>query len=269
MKTAAVFCLAWLFFAFSATPIEGIRDMTSCNREKSRLVRHLVEERIFPVASALSLEFSDDCPFHPGHDAFRDHEEHKTEVRGSLWKCEYCRKAFRTEGYLDRHMERRHMDRVPTVAPVCLADYCDALDCRNDRAQLTMLPRCDKMEIRLLRRDCESVFHKCFPPAHSASVRLAHDALITDFCAGLACHSPTGTSQGNPARRVGPTVKRASEEGPSSLIVVVAVVLLTATAILYGVLFCVRPRKLGTVSAVQMSKRRAWWSRFLGSRKLD
>lgn len=108
--------------------------------------------------------------------------------------------------------------RASQAAPVCLADYCDALDCRGDRVQLTTLPRCDKMEIRLLRRDCEvrwerearcgasgaarprssglhgvcdwliphdgtrlpaslqSAFHKCFPPAHSARVRLAHGA---------------------------------------------------------------------------------------------
>ena len=56
-----------------------------------------------------------------------EHEKHKEVVRRTQYKSLYSDKTFYNEFYVDKHMDNRHMDKVPPGADVCLADYCEVL----------------------------------------------------------------------------------------------------------------------------------------------
>lgn len=51
---------------------------------------------------------------------------------GALLRC-LCFAPDRSEEYLDKHFDNRHMDKLPEDATVCLADYCDVLQCHLER----------------------------------------------------------------------------------------------------------------------------------------
>eukprot|EP00850_Spirogloea_muscicola_P026013 SM005208S17863 [mRNA] locus=s5208:333:821:- [translate_table: standard] len=56
---------------------------------------------------------------------YAEHEKRKVRVRENKWECGYCRKAFRSEAYLDMHMDNRHADQLPP--PHFAAHACAAL----------------------------------------------------------------------------------------------------------------------------------------------
>lgn len=61
------------------------------------------------------LNFTEDCPLHPTRDFYYEHEEHKVRYRKNYWKSLYSDKIFKSEYYADKHMENRHMDKIPEV----------------------------------------------------------------------------------------------------------------------------------------------------------
>ena len=85
----------------------------ACSRELSRQARHILRDVVLSSDTADSMP--EDCPFNPKLDRYLEHENHKSGLRRSHWKCGYCGKQFRNEEYMDRHMERRHMDKIPEV----------------------------------------------------------------------------------------------------------------------------------------------------------
>ena len=52
------------------------------------------------------------------------YEQHKKEVRRNQWKCLFCDKIFRTEHFLDKHYENRHLSEIPTVRNAGGAPHC-------------------------------------------------------------------------------------------------------------------------------------------------
>ena len=60
------------------------------------------------------MSISHHCPLHPSNDRLRQHEEHKQAVTQYQWKCALCGKMFRSESYIDLHLERKHHDTLPT-----------------------------------------------------------------------------------------------------------------------------------------------------------
>lgn len=129
-----------------------------------------------------------------------------------------CTKAFYTEAALDKHLHARHPGLVPPSADVCLADYCDVLQCDVYAAAATgvatlashataaaRLPpgarRCDARQLELARHRCESLLRLCLP-LHSGSSsaggggnatreaarhRAAHERLLGSHCGMLTC----------------------------------------------------------------------------------
>jgi len=78
-----------------------------------------------------------------------------TVMKKRKWKCELCDKLFTTQDYLDQHLLSKHLEDIPLVkftmnlvnevhvynfriATVCLADYCDSLQCEAQEAESTL-----------------------------------------------------------------------------------------------------------------------------------
>ena len=39
---------------------------------------------------------------------------------------------------MDKHMDNRHMDKIPPAADVCLADFCEVLQCDEHQVGLSL-----------------------------------------------------------------------------------------------------------------------------------
>ena len=100
-----------------------------CSREKSRMVRRVLNDYVFPHLAKAKVNFTTSCPLARERDMYLEHEEHKQKFRASYWKSLYSNKIFKSEYFIDQHMENRHMDKIPKTADVCLAQYCDAFLC--------------------------------------------------------------------------------------------------------------------------------------------
>ena len=83
---------------------------------------------------------------------------------------------FRTQFYMDRHMENKHADRLDKAEGSwgCLADLCDALGCGRhagdqcgDRRggaapeRNSACGKCDASEMDHRRYKCKALFHRC------------------------------------------------------------------------------------------------------------
>ena len=60
------------------------------------------------------------CPFAKEMDMYLDNELHKKEARFGNWRCLYCNKVFKSESYLERHIENRH----PATIQVLFLSIC-------------------------------------------------------------------------------------------------------------------------------------------------
>jgi len=75
-------------------------------------------------------------------------------------------------------MTRKHLDNITTES-VCLADYCDILDCEKIKYEI----RChDKKRAERDFLYCKNIFHECFPK----SERL-EDLMVKRFCQPYTC----------------------------------------------------------------------------------
>ena len=142
----------------------------TCSRERSRAARTVLNEFFYPVADGARYALDLRCPFSHARDLFYEHEIHKEPVRHSklYWRSLYSGKVFKSEYYVDKHMERRHGDKIPSTADVCLADYCDVLQCdkhaeyvKNGRGSKPT--RCDEEQMSLVRDKCHEMLTQCFP----------------------------------------------------------------------------------------------------------
>jgi hypothetical protein len=105
---------------------------------------------------------------------YLEHEKHKEVVRRTQYKSLYSDKTFYSEHYVDKHMDNRHMDKVPPGADVCLADYCEVLRCDEHQAwkhpelrktigSSASRARCSEEKMRGVRHFCEVLMSRCFP----------------------------------------------------------------------------------------------------------
>lgn len=88
------------------------------------------------------------CPFHPSLDLLSKLDENpggalKGRLGGGMFRCGTCGKRFQTERFVDEHIQRRHLQEQQEQGAdepfVCLADYCDVLDCFHRGVQLDAL----------------------------------------------------------------------------------------------------------------------------------
>jgi len=149
----------------------------NCSREDSRHARNVLQQYLFKHLGDSASHLPRDCPLHPALDMFKDQELHKSKKNKDQHKCGYCGKVFKAEPYLDKHMQKKHVDRIPEGATSCLADHCDSLHCewfklrhletssraqiRSKRAQLGT--QCVPFLAALARQSCHELAAKCFP----------------------------------------------------------------------------------------------------------
>jgi len=133
------------------------------------------------------------CPLDPEIDLWGKHERQKQRKRGSgtLWTCGLCGKVFKSEHYLDLHLEHKHMNETPRGG-VCLADYCDMFDACAAENKVKKRPKhgeavdCDTEAMEASRHRCEEAMRKCFPLDSEASRKL-HVQYTKQYCRVLDC----------------------------------------------------------------------------------
>ena len=83
------------------------------------------------------------CPFDRSKDMYSEHEKHKEVVRRTQYKSLYSDKTFYNEYYVDKHMDNRHMDKVPPGADVAsrtTARCCGAMSIRRGNIRSFVRP---------------------------------------------------------------------------------------------------------------------------------
>lgn len=100
-----------------------------CPRTEASQAKAIVEGALAPAAAAAGLRLSAACPFHPSKSVFARQHRHKALEPKGYWRCGFCQKQFRSEAFLDRHMDLRHHTEVDGNTTVCLGDFCDILGC--------------------------------------------------------------------------------------------------------------------------------------------
>jgi hypothetical protein len=90
----------------------SVNNKHQCSRPLSRKVRNFVEAEIFSKLTIKPNELPNNCQLNPKYDLYLDQERHKVEYSRSEWTCSYCRKSFKNEKYLDRHMDNKHQHRL-------------------------------------------------------------------------------------------------------------------------------------------------------------
>lgn len=71
---------------------------------------------LMPFVDKERYQLSRRCRLHPDNDLYRDQEQHKIRVDINEWKCEYCKKSFYEETYLDKHFDNRHYNLLNVVS---------------------------------------------------------------------------------------------------------------------------------------------------------
>jgi hypothetical protein len=155
-----------------------------CSRRLSALVREVVRSDVLPIVLPRALNTNgritavpEQCLLYPDNDMFSDQELHKTVTGGGLHKCLYCNKTFKSDAYLNAHMDRKHEDELRGVqdsagrpsARFCLADAAPVLGLPSSSAffhtapeaiepgTLVTDPGCSERVVERLMHRCRSI----------------------------------------------------------------------------------------------------------------
>ena len=112
----AVACL--LLHVADSSAQASAKGSPACSRERSRHARAVLDEFFHPVVDKNRFELPPACPFARAKDMYREHERHKEVVRRTQYKSLYSDKTFKSEYYVDKHMDNRHADKIPPGADV-------------------------------------------------------------------------------------------------------------------------------------------------------
>ncbi|KAI5055557.1 hypothetical protein GOP47_0029078 [Adiantum capillus-veneris] len=156
-----------------------------CSRERSRTAWKIIDEYLLPFVEQERYNLPEDCRLNPKNDMFREQELKKEHVTTHQWQCIYCKKMFRSEKFLDQHLDNRHSDLINYSRERCLADVCGALHCDYHDALIQSKKK--KRHCNTLASDknlhlCQSLARTCFPPEGSASSRRLNDFFLRQFC---------------------------------------------------------------------------------------
>lgn len=185
-----------------------------CEAIRSRAVREILKEEVFPILDSNADEFSLslECPLHPERDALGKLEAFRRVKRKNKWKCQLCRKTFASEDYINFHLRSKHANEtgVPLDLDsdtICLADFCDIFQCQprmeqlleeiEDKRNKKDIPQkitCDPKEMERKKFKCISLLYDCFPPEQSTTAYKLNGILKTNFCDALTCEEkPAGS----------------------------------------------------------------------------
>ena len=158
-----------------------------CNRGAAREARGLARAAL-DFARCGGVEAAPSCALHPDHDKLLPHEEQKKMLNRHQWRCGICGKTFRSERYLDAHLDRRHLDTLAPNATLCVGDLCDVLRCpgwlRAQRAEHH--GACNARALDARRHWCQHVMHDCFADQGAAG-HAVFEKLDAHFCEPLSC----------------------------------------------------------------------------------
>jgi len=167
----------------------------SCSRSISRNVRKVLEADVLRLTRKEGLNGSlPGCPWNPESDLYALHELNKKRRTGrggsNGWTCGICNKTFKSDYYLDLHLERKHMDVAPVGESFCLADYCEIFEvCRESKGSSVRRRSsqdCDDELLTKERQRCELALTRCFPLDQELS-RKWHAKFSKDYCQVLRC----------------------------------------------------------------------------------
>lgn len=169
--------------------------MDKCARRASREARKRLESHVLSPIERWKLDVASPhaCAWHPQRDYLADHEMVKSRVHSQEWHCKLCGKRFRSEHFLDLHLDRRHSHELPqpsdTPDAVCLADFCDILRCPSwvEVAHRTDPMACSHAELRERRAHCRETLRGCLPADSSNASALLYERLDQDLCKPLSC----------------------------------------------------------------------------------
>eukprot|EP00966_Prymnesium_polylepis_P217770 5039903-Prymnesium_polylepis.1 len=144
-----------------------------CDRPAAREARKAINDMLLPLARSYGAEMSETCPLNNAHDRLLTHEEAKRPSSQFQWKCQICGKQFRSERYIDMHMDRKHLATLPPNATTCLGEFCDILRCpgwvRGIKQMLRDNPAaCRERDLEGRRHFCQHLMHDCFTPQSGA-----------------------------------------------------------------------------------------------------
>ena len=247
---------------------------TACDRAATREARE-VARAVLATARRQSVEVLPECALSAEHDLLLPHEEHKTKVTATQWRCGYCSKLFSSEEYLDRHLERRHDDTLNHTHGLCLGEMCDVLQCPTWLRALrdpTAHAPCSERELAARRQFCEHSLRACFDTRDRAARKLIAQ-LSARHCEPLSCdwrararasaHWPLGASLG----------ALGGPEDVSTSYYVLGALLVAAIAAAYVVLYVwhteialgradLKPRR------ARLAGRTGWMPRLLSKQKI-
>lgn len=197
--------LLYLLFSINYSSTTSVSSTSHCSREISRKVHSIVDATIYSKiddASKLPIE----CPLHPAHYIYSEQEKNKEKINRGEWKCSYCDKRFKSELYLDRHMDNMHKDKQSNATNMCLADLCPIFGCqstdssssRSSSNSVTSLIDnvklfnsftaniCTQKDAEKNVFKCEVILKKCFPNSEINDNGLYHQ-FHHNICEQISC----------------------------------------------------------------------------------
>lgn len=176
----------------------GSEDISTniCDRERSRAARAVLRQHVLPMTAKADHQLTEQCPFHPLRDLYGMQDAARHKHRGIQWKCGFCDKVFRTDAFLDQHMDNNHQNEKHPSADVCLADLCEVLHCDHfvqghgssfKSFQQRTAPCRPKLKGQL-KHNCQDIADVCFPIANSNEAALMHEYFVEHFCEAHTCN---------------------------------------------------------------------------------
>ena len=238
-----------------------------CDRVRAREARAAIRSRLLAVAGQFRAVFSTQCPLHPDHDHLLHHEAQKEQLTQYQWRCGLCKKIFRSEHYLDLHLERKHRDVMPQNTSDCLGDYCDILGCPSwvadvqrdqhlHRHRTHGAGQCaDAKKLDARRHFCQHLMHDCFATGPAEDAHAAFEALDEVFCEPISCEQRQRVRDGLEA--FGALTETRESRGAYAVLVSLVVLVLV---VVYIWLYCwVTETRVGQSGLRPRPGRRGWF----------
>ncbi|KAL3158858.1 hypothetical protein ABBQ32_011577 [Trebouxia sp. C0010 RCD-2024] len=167
---------------------------SSCDHERSRTSRTVLQQHVLSMAAKAKYQLSEQCPLHPLRDMYDIQHSARHRHHGVQWKCGFCDKLFRTETFLDQHMDNNHQNETHPGGNVCLADWCEVLHCDYFAGKPEThhffhhhtAPCRPKAKMKL-KQQCQDLAQRCFPPDVSKEGTLMYDYFTEHFCGAHTC----------------------------------------------------------------------------------
>jgi len=232
-----------------------------CSREESRLLAKYFKKHIYPALGFAPEDLPHQCPFNPNYNMYKDQEINKTMITRHEWKCEICGKRFRSEFYLDRHMDNRHKSLVQHDGG-CVGDLCSMLGCKlrkktsdtnADIFRSTQRNKCSSHDLERSKFRCETLLRKCFTNVPRADLLL--EKFRNQLCNEMKCVNGALVA----------IVKEKSDDDEISFSIVLTILSWVLAALLltivFIVVFCSNRKKSLFVDPMQRSMKRILKSR--------